>query len=1087
MSGGIAGTVGRLALTGLGYYFGGPIGGVAGGIIGGFLFPQKLPTTEGPRISDAPVTSSTQDIAIPIVWGTINVAGNIIWDGGFVEHKEKEKYGGKGAPKQTSISYSYTRSYAVGLCEGEIDGLIRAWRNGKLVYDIRPQQEGETDEAYQERSAISSGFAEGFILYLGTETQDPDPTIESYEGVGEVPAFRGLAYIVFIDEDVTDNGARPSQWMFEVSRSGTFSNQPIAEYSNEVLYPWVQATDPRNCLNDHRYRFNDFYGTAYTGPWRDTLEEAKADGEAYFGRSLSHLIGWSVVVGGGNDLCYPYASVTAISPSPVTLRMHFNDVEPGAYRVYATNTSGSMCIGLPELTLDGPLLWFNGYDADGDFRSYAGIWKKIPHNGATPPGTWFTYQSCDGGTTDLIHNHDMHIQVERLVRAPDNPCEPSCGLPYPLLPENPSFCVIDGVLTRSLGFSLDTATYKILQKYTTSSGYVSKYPLSPARPLGHQEYNNQTFWEAAYNAAVDAGTMAAGLTYGVNYPVTQTYAYQRGYDFPLGEATPIPLSTIVGEICERATLSASEYNVSELTEEVIGTKIESVMTARDAIDPLRSYGFFDCVDSGSFLNFPLRGKSPVATLDADDLGAAPSDSTDPRPLVDLTRSEDVELPRMVRVSYLQPNVDYATGQQKDSRLITTTVGAMDIQLVISMTDDKAAQIAQVLLAEAWVGRESYKFVGSPGLQRLEPGDVVNLPVEGETQRARISSIAHGPTLEFEAIRDDSSVYQSEATGAPTTQTPQVIGYAGVTIATYIDGPALTSAENDAGLYVAAYGTGTKWTGATIYQSTDGGSNYTAVVQVTRDATVGTLTTAFPASTNWFTFDRTSTVRVTLANGELESVDEDAVLNGANAAFVGADGRWELIQFTTATLVSPGVYDLSGFLRGRQGTEWAMSTSEVGDTFALVSTLTRLPLDAGAIGITRLLKAVTFGTLLESAQEQTTTPAGVALKPFAPVRVTGTADMTGEITIGWFRRARLSTNWNDDIDIPLNETIAKWRIHFLDGDGNIVEKRSAFTNRFTYTTAMQIDDYGSIQSSVEVNVYQVSSDVGRGYVGYGCSE
>ena len=49
-----------------------------------------------------------------------------------------------------------------------------------------------------------------FELYLGTEDQLPDPTIESYEGVGTAtcPAYRGLAYIVFHDFQLEKYGNR---------------------------------------------------------------------------------------------------------------------------------------------------------------------------------------------------------------------------------------------------------------------------------------------------------------------------------------------------------------------------------------------------------------------------------------------------------------------------------------------------------------------------------------------------------------------------------------------------------------------------------------------------------------------------------------------------------------------------------------------------------------------------------------------------------------------------------------------------------------------------------------------------------------
>ena len=50
--------------------------------------------------------------------------------------------------------------------------------------------------------------------------------------------------------------------------------------------------------------------------------------------------------------------------------------------------------------------------------------------------------------------------------------------------------------------------------------------------------------------------------------------------------------------------------------------------------------------------------------------------------------------------------------------------------------------------------------------------------------------------------------------------------------------------------------------------------------------------------------------MTLTQGELASITEEALLAGGNLAAVeNADGDWELIQFQTAELVEAGTYDL----------------------------------------------------------------------------------------------------------------------------------------------------------------------------------
>ena len=57
-----------------------------------------------------------------------------------------------------------------------------------------------------------------YRLYKGTEDQNPDPTIESYEGVGSTPAYRGLAYVVIEDFPLANYGNRIPNFTFEVKR-----------------------------------------------------------------------------------------------------------------------------------------------------------------------------------------------------------------------------------------------------------------------------------------------------------------------------------------------------------------------------------------------------------------------------------------------------------------------------------------------------------------------------------------------------------------------------------------------------------------------------------------------------------------------------------------------------------------------------------------------------------------------------------------------------------------------------------------------------------------------------------------------------
>ena len=64
------------------------------------------------------------------------------------------------------------------------------------------------------RSSTSSSIS-------APRTSFPIPTIESYEGVGNGPGYRGLAYIVFNDFQLEKFGNRIPNFRFEVTSNGT--------------------------------------------------------------------------------------------------------------------------------------------------------------------------------------------------------------------------------------------------------------------------------------------------------------------------------------------------------------------------------------------------------------------------------------------------------------------------------------------------------------------------------------------------------------------------------------------------------------------------------------------------------------------------------------------------------------------------------------------------------------------------------------------------------------------------------------------------------------------------------------------------
>jgi hypothetical protein len=127
----------------------------------------------------------------------MRVAGTVIWSTDLREEKSTSG-GGKGRPKTTS--YSYSASLAVALSGRPIGEVRRIWADGKLLRGAGGDFKSRTQ----------------YRLYRGGEDHAADPLIASAEGIGQTPAYRGIAYAMFEDFELADYGNRIPSLTFEV-------------------------------------------------------------------------------------------------------------------------------------------------------------------------------------------------------------------------------------------------------------------------------------------------------------------------------------------------------------------------------------------------------------------------------------------------------------------------------------------------------------------------------------------------------------------------------------------------------------------------------------------------------------------------------------------------------------------------------------------------------------------------------------------------------------------------------------------------------------------------------------------------------
>ncbi len=142
------------------------------------------------RIDRFRLMGASEGAPVARVFGRMRLRGQVIWSSEFRENVATSG-GGKNEPMVSE--YSYSVSLAVAVCEGRIARIGRVWADGQEV--------SPADLVMR--------------VYDGAEDQLPDPAIEV---AGDAPAYRGTAYVVFEDLDLTPYGGRVPTFNFEVTR-----------------------------------------------------------------------------------------------------------------------------------------------------------------------------------------------------------------------------------------------------------------------------------------------------------------------------------------------------------------------------------------------------------------------------------------------------------------------------------------------------------------------------------------------------------------------------------------------------------------------------------------------------------------------------------------------------------------------------------------------------------------------------------------------------------------------------------------------------------------------------------------------------
>lgn len=1101
-------SVGNFLLPGIG----GQIGFAAGGLLANALFTEDI-KNEGPRINDAAVTSSAYGQMLPKVWGVFPVAGNIIDASAVREVSTTTTTGGKGGPEISTTTYSYYGDLDVAIHNGQIDAVLQIRANGKIIYDASP-----------DASVVRPDWL-NFTLYKGTDTQNPDPTFQSLRGAGNVPGYRGVAHIVFKDFPFGEFGnsfAVSFEFLIAVSATtgATLANTTVlpsaetADYSGGFI---EQSTGLLIFSQYHGVGAGDLtYGVVAVDPYsREVVWQTDADGiKGYeFVTPKPKLVSTptGVIAIPGEIICVkglrdsdqtlvridPFSGVV-ISESGVVAASTVSVISLD-YDWYDENVGASCFLMLDRGT-------FVGYDfyTCSEANNFANLTDIDP-----PSGRVFTTVFKSNGKGNLlialadtysspsvfsIAQYDTFAQsfsTETVIPSTAKNITPINDGWIVVYDQSPlTFAILDtdGALVETVNFNTDYGISEAFNICTAVSYFCGVLYDSSENAILIQGESN--LYKLRLDL-LDQNPESINLTeeYAAIYHKESCRIWygQNGGNFIrsanicAASGETITLDQIVSDIClDGTSLESSDIDVSALQPITVqGFGIQKPIARRNAISSLQTAYLFDYVPRNGILTGILRGGASSTTLDVDLIGAHIYGSSPP-PAWRVTRRPGLSLPDQVEISFIDPDHNYEAGTQI-ARRQNTNIGTIErLQLPVVLSNDEAAQIADIILHLAHIESEQYSTTTMPStIDNVVPAAVLSTDYNGVSYTYRVTSanIVDGRMIEMNAAREVPSVFNSFAVGGDPRESIGTINILGQTILWPLDIPMLRNIDNSASVYVVANSFTDSWPGAEIQRSNDGLS-YVTVDAITSGATIGTVTNAPDTGFDGF-WDCKTVLNVRLIDGSLSSESRDLPTYAA----WGAHGRWEIIAFVVASQDIDGYWSISEIARGLRDTGHNINQHAVGDQFVILdqAKLSKIGYDETAIGNTEFLRGVTFGKSAATSVPTKFVFEAENLECYAPVALHAYISGSDWI-LEWMRQDRIygKAFWQA-VNSESSET---YTVSILDDVDTIIRTEEIIgTNTFTYTSSMQTSDFGVPVELLNWKVAQNSSIVGEGHYAF----
>lgn len=1006
--------VGRFALTAVGYFFGGPLGGMIGSAVGAALFPAPPIKVEGPRLQDLKTQISATGYPIPLVFGTMRVAGNVIACSNKIETKHVESQGGKGGgPSTESTTYTYSINCAISVCEGPAT-VSRIWCNKKLVYSA-----SSSDLATL--SASLNGYAKQIRIYKGTEDQRADSLIQTL--TNSKISYRGLCYVVFERLELEEFGNNLPQFEFEVTSNASIINKSFSTAEMPFDY---KTSDDYFMYNRIRIVSVDASGIKYikvnkyqqSNPYLYRYDLMYYDFASKRHNKLNNV---SHITNGSSYTYNPIVYSTV--DEPIFAYSEIYDSNNNSLNKYDYKTK---VIKINNNTFDAsyPSYSHKVYVTQDFYEYYEFDYKAVSAR--------YIAQVCYYPLYNANNNNMTNTSKIYKVRIINLKTKQELFFDYSSYIDNNNFEIKSVNIQEDyvfLIFSTGVNKIKMLIIDAINNSIVeSKYITYTSDKLSHFVFDNNTLYFCDgntsqlikynyYNDTYDYLYFNADLVDKEQSQITnfwniviqdtlylsngfyvlgkRGYWYnsttQTGYQFSIARdilnKNKVSTKTIVEKLLSKSGLNVSNYDVS-LTKETSGYAIGQSMSVRDAIEPIQKIDAFDAVDSNNKLIFKSKNTSIVKAIDKELLsvkqGILPSDEY----YVYTAESSD-NLPAEINLKFSDVNKDYELNTEIARRELYTSIAdqksVIEMEVPFAMYKSEAQKIAKQTIFDAFAYKDNYDFSTSRVNEDIEVGDIIEIETDVSVVKVKITekeNVGYN-IINFKAKRE-ASTYAIEETNVDENYESGTIQVTGYTNFRFLDLPPLyDNSDYTSGFYIAAEGFGNqKWSGCSVYQSNDNGLSYDRVFNTNKKSQIGYAITALPYFNDTiYTIDYINTVDI-YSDVELESITLDSFLSNKylNVIYIGK----ELVRYQKAELISENVYRLSNLIRyvKMTGIDYTHVVNE--DVVTIDTNIGFYQNKSTDNNVSKMYNIVSFSKTINDGTFNTFTNTNYILKPIKPL-------------------------------------------------------------------------------------------------------